>query len=138
MNALMGAGTPENSQGDKAISEDGIVQGHAYAVLRCVEYEGDKLIQLRNPHGVGANTAEWRGDWSDSDLKWNQKAMNQIGYKPDAHPDGIFWMNIEDFVWEFKYLYICRVLDQSQGWNSLNLTGEWKGPSAAGFNKLQK
>jgi hypothetical protein len=31
--ALMGAGTPENAMGDSAITEDGIVQGHAYAVL---------------------------------------------------------------------------------------------------------
>jgi len=31
--ALMGAGTPENAMGDKAMSADGIVQGHAYALL---------------------------------------------------------------------------------------------------------
>lgn len=31
--ALMGAGSPEHSMGDRAINEFGIVQGHAYAVL---------------------------------------------------------------------------------------------------------
>jgi len=29
----MGAGSPENALGDSAISKEGIVQGHAYAVL---------------------------------------------------------------------------------------------------------
>ena len=32
--ALMGAGSPEHDQGDKAITEDGIFQGHAYAILK--------------------------------------------------------------------------------------------------------
>lgn len=31
--AYMGAGSPENALGDSAISKEGIVQGHAYAVL---------------------------------------------------------------------------------------------------------
>jgi NADPH:quinone reductase-like Zn-dependent oxidoreductase len=31
--ALMGAGSPEHSMGDRAINEMGIVQGHAYSVL---------------------------------------------------------------------------------------------------------
>ena len=31
--ALMGAGSPENALGDRAINEMGIVQGHAYAIL---------------------------------------------------------------------------------------------------------
>lgn len=29
----MGAGSPEHELGDTAINEEGIVQGHAYAVL---------------------------------------------------------------------------------------------------------
>lgn len=62
----MGAGSPENALGDSAISEDGIVQGHAYAVLAVKEYDGEWLIQLRNPHGATSRTAEWRGPWSDN------------------------------------------------------------------------
>lgn len=48
--------------------------------------------------------------------------MNKIGYTPDkSGPDGVFWMNIEDFVWEFKYLYICRLLEEKNGWKKANL-----------------
>lgn len=108
-------------------------------MLACAEYEGDRLIKLRNPHGRTSHTAEWRGDWSDNDEKWTTKAQNTIGYKPDTNnPDGVFWMNIEDFVWEFKYLYVCRVLSEDDGWHSVKMEGAWKGPSSAGFRKLSK
>jgi hypothetical protein len=49
-------------------TSDGIVQNHAYAVLR-VEYVTDEqgvkhqLLQLRNPWGRG----EWTGAWYDKD-----------------------------------------------------------------------
>ena len=53
----MGAGSPENKMGDAAISEEGIVQGHAYSVMDVRNLDGYKLIQLRNPHGHQG--AEW-------------------------------------------------------------------------------
>lgn len=49
----MGVSTPESPEGDSAISREGIVQGHAYAVLKSISYKGEHLIQLRNPHGRG-------------------------------------------------------------------------------------
>lgn len=42
--ALLGAGTPEHEMGDRAVNEEGIVQGHAYAVLDIDEFEGEQLI----------------------------------------------------------------------------------------------
>lgn len=47
---LMGAGSPENAQGD-AVDIDGIVQGHAYLILDVRDLDGNKLIKVRNPHG---------------------------------------------------------------------------------------
>lgn len=41
---LMGAGTPENAMGDKAINELGIVQGHAYAILDVREVDTFRLV----------------------------------------------------------------------------------------------
>jgi len=40
----MGAGSPEHPQGDSAVSEMGIVQGHAYAILDVRALDGEKLI----------------------------------------------------------------------------------------------
>lgn len=110
---LLGAGSPENPQGDRAISDEGIIQGHAYAVLGLSEFESEKLIQLRNPHGSGG--AEWTGDWSDNSMKWNAKAKNLL--KPEAKEDGVFWMSLNDFVYEFKCLYVCRIFD-TKLWHS--------------------
>jgi len=106
---LLGAGTPENPMGDRAISDEGIIQGHAYAILSLDEFESERLIKLRNPHGSGG--VEWRGDWSDNSFKWTEKAKKLL--KPEAKEDGIFWMSLDDFVYEFKALYVCRIFDKN-------------------------
>jgi len=76
---------------------------------------------------------EWSGDWSDESENWNKRAMNKIGYKPSQETDGIFWMNSIDFLQNFKYMYVCRVLNNSDGWKNIRMDSEWKGKSAAGF-----
>lgn len=45
----MGCGSPSGS--DRDVSEMGIVQGHAYAILAVREEDGIRLLQLRNPWG---------------------------------------------------------------------------------------
>jgi hypothetical protein len=50
--------------GVKAGSDaEGVVRNHAYTLLRIVEYESDRLLLLRNPHGQG----EWTGRYSRTD-----------------------------------------------------------------------
>ena len=61
----MGAGSPENPQGDAVTNKQGIVQGHAYGILDLQDVDGHKLMKLRNPHGKTG--AEWNGEWSDTD-----------------------------------------------------------------------
>lgn len=124
----MGAGSPENPNGDLAVSENGIVQGHAYSILNVEEIDGEKILQMKNPHGQYGQ--EWRGDWGDGSSKWTKKAITKLGY--DEKPDGIFWISLEDFVWEFKNLYVCRIFDDPK-WKKLEVQGEWVGSKAAGF-----
>jgi hypothetical protein len=65
---LLGAGSPSGSDAD--ISSSGVVQGHAYSMLRVEEVDGHQLLQLRNPWG----SQEWNGDWSDKDTKnWTRR-----------------------------------------------------------------
>jgi hypothetical protein len=106
---LMGAGSPEHEMGDRAVSENGIVQGHAYSILQLTEYEGEKLIQIRNPHGTQG--AEWNGDWADGSPKWTEAAKAKVGYVEGE--DGIFWMAVQDFVTEYKNLYVCRTFNDT-------------------------
>jgi Calpain family cysteine protease len=51
---------------------------------------------MRNPHG--ATGAEWNGDWSDTCPNWTQRAKKKLGYEPQDHPDGVFWMDAYDFL----------------------------------------
>eukprot|EP00830_Metopus_es_P010379 TRINITY_DN19986_c0_g1_i1.p1 TRINITY_DN19986_c0_g1~~TRINITY_DN19986_c0_g1_i1.p1 ORF type:complete len:312 (+),score=45.61 TRINITY_DN19986_c0_g1_i1:2-937(+) len=101
---MLGAGTPEHPQGDAYTNQNGIVQGHAYAILKVQEFQGNKLIQLRNPQGdVGS---EWNGDWSDDAPEWTPAACKALG--PENVQDGSLWMNVEGLACQYNYVYICR------------------------------
>jgi hypothetical protein len=42
-------------------------------------------------------------------------------------------MSVDDFVYAFKSLYVCRIFDPKI-WKKVNtINGEWKGPTAAGL-----
>lgn len=124
---LMGAGSPENAKGDSVIQE-GIVQSHAYSIIRVANLDGYRLIKLRNPHG--SEGAEWTGDWSDNSEKWTQRMLELV--KESMKQDGAFWMSIDDFVYCFKSLYICRIFEPTS-WRTVRTQGKWEGEKAAGL-----
>lgn len=78
----------------EGVSDDGLVVGHVYSVLRVVAACGHKLICCRNPWGAG----EWKGKWSDANKfgEWTDEMKAACDYK--GGEDGTFWMSIEDFV----------------------------------------
>lgn len=47
--------------------------------------------------------------------------------------DGAFWMSMEDFVFCYRSLYVCRIFDENIWKREGPIAGEWKGPSAAGL-----
>ena len=106
---LLGAGSPEHEMGDMAQSPDGIIQGHAYSLLEVNEFEGERLLRLRNPHG--SRGAEWSGEWSDGCPKWTEAAKAKLRYANEE--DGIFWMNLGDFCCQYANLYVCRIFDKN-------------------------
>lgn len=143
---LLGAGSPSGSDTD--ISPSGIVQGHAYSLLR-VDTVSDadathKLVQLRNPWGK----TEWKGAWSDSDKgRWRARVKSLLGYDPaTSQDDGLFWMRFSDFTAHFASVYVCRVFKLVGAptlpssipsvpvpmWYKYVARGAWKGKSAGG------
>jgi len=72
---MLGAGTPAHADGDRAKSSTGIVQGHAYSIIKLVQADQYKLICVRNPWGEG----EWTGDWSDKSSLWTKRIKNLCG-----------------------------------------------------------
>ena len=47
--------------------------------------------------------------------------------------DGAFWMSMDDFVFCFRALYVCRIFDEAI-WKRVGpISGVWKGESASGL-----
>ena len=83
-----------------------MIPGHAYSIIRVVNYQGHQLLNIRNPWG----TYEWEGAWSDSDKsRWTDDAISEI--KPVFGDDGTFWMSYQDFLSHFSTLNVCKVRD---------------------------
>lgn len=146
---LMGCGNPKPHSGNFEVS-NGIVQGHAYAILNLKEAEGIRLIQLRNPWG----DTEWEGDWGDESALWTQKYRELFHHHSDSS-DGVFWMAFSDFVVQFQRVYLCRIFDAvidiplnngskqpilqaeiKNPWYRVMVDDEWRGDTAAGGPKF--
>merc|ERR1712167_205860 len=81
--------------------DDGLVEGHSYAITQVVRIEDDnkdfiRMIQLRSPWGP---TQIWKGAWSHGDKKWetNPSIAKQLEYDDERDFDGLFWMEFEEF-----------------------------------------
>ncbi|KNC51799.1 calpain-B [Thecamonas trahens ATCC 50062] len=119
---LMGCGS--NAGKDTQTSKNNIVQGHAFAILDVVEVDGHRLIKLRNPWGK----VEWTGDWSDKSPLWTRRLKAKLGWV-DAD-DGEFWICYDDFVREFRNLYVCRLFPDS--WHATGIASQWDAETAGG------
>lgn len=91
--------TGSKSGNDQDKTPQGINYGHAYTVLRVVEIQGYKLMQLRNPWGSG----EWTGDWGDKSSKWTPRLRSLLNVTNEQ--DGIFWMSFDDYTNNFRSIY---------------------------------
>eukprot|EP00762_Andalucia_godoyi_P003028 ANDGO_04123.mRNA.1 Calpain-type cysteine protease ADL1 len=122
---LMGAGSSAGKDTDS--SSEGIVQGHAYAILNVVEIDDIRLVRLRNPWGQG----EWTGDYCDDSPLWTPRLRAKLGpMAPGVADDGAFYMSFEAFIENFPTLYLCRVVPKT--WKKAEALGEWKGETAGG------
>eukprot|EP00026_Physarum_polycephalum_P003143 Phypoly_transcript_03152.p1 GENE.Phypoly_transcript_03152~~Phypoly_transcript_03152.p1 ORF type:complete len:806 (+),score=95.47 Phypoly_transcript_03152:50-2419(+) len=115
------------------IKAKGLLDNHAYSILKCLEVDGVRFLLLRNPWGK----QEWNGDWADTSEKWDDiwKAKDFVTggeNKEDAYrfqDDGKFYMCFEDFVEYFNRLYI---LNQQLGEPKHILHGKWDASKAHG------
>jgi calpain-15 len=74
---------------------------------------------------------EWNGDWGDGDFKWTKKFQSELGYSEKA--DGIFWMSLDDFIYEYANIYICRLFDPTI-WKEVDpIEDVWDSDSGGGL-----
>jgi len=113
---------------------NGIVFGHAYAVLGCKNVGGTDLVVLANPWG----STEWKGPWSDNSSEWEdfpneRQAINeQFGLAGQTN-DGIFCMSFSNFRENFKK--ITFAYDNKFFNTHVNMTLDF---SSAAKSKLSK
>ena len=116
---IMCASTPgvdQFTESNGPNQETGIVAGHAYSVISCKEYDGIRLLKIRNPWG----SFEWGGAWSDNAPEWTQEYIDY--FQPDFNSnDGTFWMWYEDFFKNFESINVCKVAD----WKEVRLKGKF-------------
>jgi hypothetical protein len=110
-NYLIGCGT---NSGSDTQDHEGIVDGHAYTVLGCVNdaagIPGIDLIQVRNPWGRG----EFRsGTWDDDGPGWNQHPKVKDLLQPKEADDGIFWVDKSEFFHYFPSVSLMA-MDMSE------------------------
>eukprot|EP00667_Euglena_gracilis_P001278 EG_transcript_1278 len=100
-------GRESNEVSSKVFEKVGLVEGHAYSVLRFEEVtaagKAHHLVLLRNPYG----RQEWMGDWSDSSPMWTPDLRSKLGVT--QQDDGFFWMPYHDFLTYFFQVFVCFV-----------------------------
>ncbi|KAG8737855.1 hypothetical protein FRC10_007587 [Ceratobasidium sp. 414] len=95
---------------------NGLLQGHAYSVVRAVEVNGKRFVRLRNPWGHH----EWNGRWSDGSKEWTPEwmaALPAIGHR--FGNDGEFVMEYGDFLKTWSVIDRCRVFDSTWQMSSM-------------------
>jgi len=94
------------SKGSEEVEERGLVQAHAYTLISAKKWEERNifLLKLRNPWGEG----EWNGKWSDDSPCWTDEYKKYFEFQ--KRNDGIFWIDISDYVNNFDATYICYIL----------------------------
>ena len=64
---IITGGTPSEEEAkENNYQSNGLIPGHAYAIIVAKEFKGHRLLQMRNPWGG----FEWNGDWSDNSSLW--------------------------------------------------------------------
>lgn len=109
----------------KAREQDGILPGAVYCVTGVLNYDGVRLMRLRQLQGA----PEWNGRWSDNSELWTANMKSMLNSSRDAS-DGTFWMQYEDFVATFNKVYSTRMANDLI--TRASTRARWRGRSAGG------
>ncbi|KAI9718816.1 MAG: hypothetical protein M1828_006578 [Chrysothrix sp. TS-e1954] len=98
------------SQSSTQALDMGLFTEHIYSILAAREYNGTRLIKLRNPWGRGRGLGRWSG------TEMPVAAARALGYDGRVD-DGVFWFQLEDFLECFSRVYRTWVPQQNWSWS---------------------
>ncbi len=107
-NHIIGSGTPAGSEGgDQQVMSNGLHYWHAYSVLNtCIVTDKagkeHRLVYARNPW----RKEDYKGDWWDSDAKWEGATLEKGCERSTSRYDGKFHIPIEDFKTSFSWFNV--------------------------------
>ncbi|KAI1178079.1 hypothetical protein F4777DRAFT_576384 [Nemania sp. FL0916] len=87
----------------------GIVELHAYSIMRAVEKDGRRLLLLKNPWGKG----EWKGAWSDGSKEWTAEWLTKLNHR--FGDDGNFWISYSDLLRKYQAFDRTRLFGPDWG-----------------------
>ncbi|KAG9228919.1 hypothetical protein BJ875DRAFT_363172, partial [Amylocarpus encephaloides] len=97
----------------------GVLEGHAYSIMKCKEIDGKRLCLLRNTWGKG----EWTGPWSDGSKEWTPEWMQKLDHR--FGDDGQFWMTYDDLLKTYQSFDRTRLFSDewkvTQKWTSMTV-----------------
>ncbi|KAI0880645.1 cysteine proteinase [Annulohypoxylon maeteangense] len=74
----------------------GIVELHAYSIMKAVDIDGHRLVLLKNPWGKG----EWKGAWADGSKEWTAEWLLKLNHR--FGDDGNFWISYDDLLRKYQ------------------------------------
>ncbi|KAI1091243.1 cysteine proteinase [Rostrohypoxylon terebratum] len=74
----------------------GIVELHAYSIMKAVDIDGQRLVLLKNPWGKG----EWKGAWADGSKEWTAEWLLKLDHR--FGDDGNFWISYDDLLRKYN------------------------------------
>ncbi|KAI0891668.1 cysteine proteinase [Annulohypoxylon nitens] len=74
----------------------GIVELHAYSIMKAVDIDGQRLVLLKNPWGKG----EWKGAWADGSKEWTAEWLLKLNHR--FGDDGNFWISYDDLLRKYN------------------------------------
>lgn len=86
---------------DKKI--EGIVNNHAYSMLKSYKYNDSRIYKIRNPWG----RFQWKGMFGQNQPIWTEELKNKLDYK-DAD-DGVFFCTQEELLHCFCYYSVSMI-----------------------------
>ncbi|KAJ7607934.1 hypothetical protein FB45DRAFT_806548 [Roridomyces roridus] len=117
-----------NTESESELRVNGLIGGHAYSVLRAVDYNGKRFVVLRNPWG----DSEWTGPWSDGSREWTEEWLPALkALKHGFGDDGEFVMEYEDFLNNWDLVEKTLMFDDSWVMSSQWLQVTARQPTAA-------
>lgn len=91
-------------------NNEGLEPSKEYSILGVYEVDIEQTIEkLRLIKIFSSDQAKWKGSYSDVDFKWKNELKKKLNF--DCKAEGVFFMDINDFVKYFKSTFVALIHD---------------------------